>query len=102
MGTTFTMDKAERISTFDSGSTHAMTLTAVDLDEDGKATRGEVESSWGASWGQKGCMIMSDRWFREYMFRLVVDKKYVPEDILKMNELKPTMLTYDDPLFIDK
>ena len=45
---------------------------------------------------------MSDRWFREYMFRLVVDKKYVPEDILKMNEQKPTMLTYDDPLFIDE
>ena len=102
MGTTFGMDKAERISTFDSGSTHAMTLTAVDLDANGKATKWKVENSWGSSWGQQGCMIMSDRWFREYMFRLVVDKKYVPEDILKMNEQKPTMLTYDDPLFIDE
>ena len=32
-GTSFPMNKAERISTFDSGSTHAMTLSAVDLDE---------------------------------------------------------------------
>ena len=102
MGTTFGMNKAERISTFDSGSTHAMTLTAVDLDENGKAKKWKVENSWGASWGQQGCMIMSDRWFREYMFRLVVDKKYVSEELLKLNEQKPVMVTPEDPLFINE
>lgn len=100
-GTTFGMNKAERISTFDSGSTHAMTLTAVDLDADGKAKKWKVENSWGADWGQNGCMIMTDRWLREYMFRLVVDKKYVPEDILKMNEQKPVMVMPEDPLFLE-
>ena len=102
MGTTFGMNKAERISTLDSGSTHAMTLTAVDLDENGKAKKWKVENSWGASWGQQGCMIMSDRWFREYMFRLVVDKKYVSEELLKLNEQKPVMVTPEDPLFINE
>ncbi len=100
-GTTFTMDKAQRISTYDSGSTHAMTLTAVDLDENGKATQWKVENSWGAAWGQQGCMIMSDRWWREYTFRLVVDKEYVPEDILKANEQKPLMVMPEDPLFLE-
>ena len=99
-GTTFTMSKAERISTFDSGSTHAMTLTAVDLDAKGKATKWKVENSWGADWGQKGCLIMTDRWLREYMFRLVVDKKYVSEKILKAAEQQPVMVMPEDPLFL--
>ena len=99
-GTTFGMDKAQRISTFDSGSTHAMTLTAVDLDAKGKVTKWKVENSWGASWGQQGCLFMTDRWFREFMFRLVVDKKYVPEKILQAFETEPIMVMPEDPLFL--
>ena len=98
--TTFGMDKAQRIATFDSGSTHAMTLTAVDLDAQGQPMKWKVENSWGADWGQKGCLIMTDRWLREYMFRLVVNKKYVPENILKAAEQQPVMVMPEDPLFL--
>ena len=99
-GTTFPMDKAQRIMTFDSGSTHAMTLTAVDLDENGKAKKWKVENSWGTTSGKNGYLIMTDRWFREYMFRLVVDKKYVPQNILDIEKTTPVMVTPDDPLFL--
>ena len=99
-GTTFGMDKAQRISTFDSGSTHAMTLTAVDLDADGKPVKWKVENSWGADSGQKGYLIMTADWFREYMFRLVVNKKYVPENILKAYDSKPVLVMPEDPLFL--
>ena len=97
--TTFPMNKAERISTFDSGSTHAMTLAAVDIDNDGQPKKWKVENSWGASWGQSGCLIMTAEWFREYMFRLVVPKQYVPEKILKANSLTPVKVAPEDPLF---
>ena len=97
--TTFGMNKAERISTFDSGSTHAMTLTAVDLDAQGQPLKWKVENSWGSDSGHNGCIIMTDRWFREYMFRLVVDKKYVSDKLLKDYEQKPLMVMPEDPLF---
>ena len=98
--TTFPMTKAERISTFDSGSTHAMTLTAVDLDKQGKAVKWKVENSWGADWGQKGCLIMTDRWLREYMFRLVVPIDYVPQNVMQAWQTAPVMVMPEDPLFL--
>ena len=100
-GTSFPMNKAERISTFDSGSTHAMTLTAVDLDAAGKPLKWKVENSWGSDYGHKGCLIMSNRWFNEYMFRLVVDKKFADREILKQFDQKPIMVTPEDPLFAE-
>ena len=93
------MDKKQRISTFASGSSHAMTLIAVDVDDSGKTTKWMVENSWGPASGYKGNVIMTDEWFNEYMFRLVAERKYVPADILKMLDQKPIMLPAWDPMF---
>ena len=98
-GVEFGMDKRERIMTFDSGSSHAMTLMAVDLDKDGNPKKWQVENSWGAGSGFNGTLIMTDEWFDEYMFRLVVDKKYVPAKVLDVLKQKPTMLPAWDPMF---
>ena len=54
-----------------------MTLMAVDLDKNGKPTKWMVENSWGAGAGYQGHLIMTDEWFNEYTFRLVVETKYV-------------------------
>ncbi len=99
-GVKFSMDKAQRIKSFDSGSTHAMTLKAVDLDSNGKPQKWMVENSWGASSGYQGHIIMTDEWFDNYMFRLVVNKKYVSEKVLKASQQKPTLLPCWDPMFI--
>ena len=97
--TKFPMDKKQRIQTYSSGSSHAMTLIAVDLDEAGKPRKWMVENSWGATSGYKGNLIMTDKWFEEYMFRVVLEKKYVPADVLKMLEQKPVLLPAWDPMF---
>lgn len=99
MGTTFGMDKKQRVQTFASGSSHAMTLMAVDLDKDGKPKKWMVENSWGADAGYKGHLIMTDEWFNEYMFRLVVEKKYVPAKVLDILKQQPIHLPAWDPMF---
>ena len=97
--TKFPMDKKQRIQTFSSGSSHAMTLIAVDLDEAGQPKKWMVENSWGPASGYQGNLIMTDEWFDNYMFRVVVEKKYVPADIMKLMEQKPIMLPSWDPMF---
>ena len=100
MGVKFGMDKKQRVQTHASGSSHAMTLIAVDVcPESGKPVKWMVENSWGPSSGYKGCLIMTDEWFNEYMFRLVVEKKYVPADVLEMLKQTPVQLPAWDPMF---
>ncbi|MBP3228855.1 MAG: C1 family peptidase [Bacteroidaceae bacterium] len=99
LGTDFPMDKADRIRTFASASSHAMTLMAVDLAADGTPLKWKVENSWGASSGKSGHLIMTDPWFDAYMFRLVVERRFVPAATLELLKQTPTVLPAWDPLF---
>jgi bleomycin hydrolase len=98
-GTSFGMNKEQRVRTFASGSSHAMTLCAVDLDAAGKPVKWMVENSWGPTYGHNGFLIMSNLWFNEYMFRVVLNDKYIPANILSMMNQKPEMLPAWDPMF---
>ncbi len=99
-GTKFGMNKEQRVRTFASGSSHAMTLCAVDLDKDGKPLKWMVENSWGPSYGYQGNLIMTNDWFNEYMFRVVLEEKYIPANLLTMLKTqKPIMLPAWDPMF---
>lgn len=97
-GMKFGMDKGDRIRTKDSASTHAMTLVAVDLDENGKPVKWMVENSWGPG-SNDGHVIMTDDWVNEYLYRIVVNKKFVPEEIQKLMNQKPILLPAWDNMF---
>jgi bleomycin hydrolase len=98
-GTTFGMDKKQRVATHASGSSHAMTLCAVDLDKEGRPIKWMVENSWGSSYGYQGFLIMTNDWFNEYMFRVVLEEKYIPTKYRTMLQQKPIMLPAWDPMF---
>ncbi len=97
-GVKFRMNKKQRIQTFESGSTHGLSIIGVDIDEHGKIQKWLLENSWGMT-GDKGRLIMTDKWFDEYMFRVVVNKKYVSEKVLKILKQKQIILPPWDPMF---
>jgi len=97
-GTEFTADKAERVEYGHSVMTHAMVLTGVDLDEKDRPLRWQGVNSWGEKYGDKGFFVKSDRWFDEYMFEVVVEKKYLPKKLLAALETEPIVLPPWDPM----
>ncbi len=99
IGVDFGMDKKQRIETFESGSTHGMALVGVNILPDGSIDKWLLENSWGADKGHKGYLTMTDRWFDEYMFRVIIHKKYISKDILNILKQKPILLPPWDPMF---
>ncbi|WP_180949771.1 aminopeptidase C [Secundilactobacillus pentosiphilus] len=91
------MTKAERLDYAESLMTHAMVITGVDL-VDGKPTKWKVENSWGEKVGTKGYFVMSDSWMEAYCYQVVVNKKYLSEELRKAQEKAPTVLAPWDPM----
>ncbi len=86
------MDKKARILTRQSGSSHAMLLIACDTDDNGVPLKWEFENSWGVSAGHNGYLTLTDEWFSEYMFRVVINKKYLSAKAVKALSQQPVKL----------
>jgi bleomycin hydrolase len=95
----FGMDKKDRIQTKETGSSHGMALIAVEVDANQKPVKWQFENSWGEKAGEKGYLTFTDSWFNEYMFRIVVNKKYISPEVLDIYSEKPTLLPPWDPMF---
>ncbi|WP_061593791.1 aminopeptidase C [Streptococcus gordonii] len=93
-----TQDKAGRLDYSESLMTHAMVLTGVDLDENGKAKKWKVENSWGEKVGNKGYFVASDFWMDEYTYQIVVRKEFLTEAELAAYEAEPIVLAPWDPM----
>ncbi len=99
LGIKLNMDKKARILTRQSGSSHAMTLIGCDTDEKDQPVKWEFENSWGAASGHNGYLTFTDRWFDEYMFRLVVHKKYLDEKAIQALKTQPVQLPVWDYMY---
>lgn len=93
-----TQDKAGRLDYSESLMTHAMVLTGVDLDENGKDKKWKVENSWGEKVGNKGYFVASDAWMDEYTYQIVVRKEFLTAAELAAYEAEPLVLAPWDPM----
>ncbi len=94
----FDMDKYERLRYFASSPCHAMTLSAVNLNKKGKPNRWQIYNSWGKELGFDGIYVMSDKWFDEYVYSVVVNKKYLSEKAVSALDSKIITLDPWEPL----
>lgn len=97
-GVDFSMTKEDALDYGVSQMTHAMTFTGVHVDEEGEPVRWKVENSWGDKSGYKGYITMSDSWFRQYMYQIVVHRKYLPKEVAKLYDQEPIVLKPWDPM----
>ncbi|WP_323062627.1 C1 family peptidase [Limosilactobacillus reuteri] len=91
------MTKAEALDYGESMMDHAMVITGVDL-VDGKPTKWKVENSWGNKVGHKGYFVMSDDWMDKYCYQVVINKKYLSEDLKHDYAKTPVVLKPWDPM----
>ena len=99
LGIDLNMDKKARILTRQSGSSHAMLIVAVDTDDNDNPLKWKFENSWGPQAGKGGYLIFTDKWFDEYMFRIVINRKYLDKKTIKALDQKPVMLPAWDYMF---
>ncbi len=97
-GVEFGFTKAEMLDYGQSLMTHAMVLTGVDLDDQDKPRKWRVENSWGDKGGDKGFMVMTDAWFDQYLYEIVVDKRYLSAHLVALLDRTPEVLPPWDPM----
>lgn len=97
MHTDNSLTKAERLDYGESAMNHAMVITGVDLVDD-QPTKWKVENSWGDKVGEKGYFVMSDEWFSQFVYQIVINKKYLSPEEREQQTEEPKELAPWDPM----
>lgn len=89
-------DKADMLDFYQSSMGHAMCITGVDL-KDNKPVRWKIENSWGDANGDKGYYMMSESFFRSFVFQVAIRKKYLNNKEIEVLQQEATLLPPWDP-----
>lgn len=95
-GLDFHMDKGDQLAFFEGAPDHCMVFVGVDV-RNGKPDKWKVENSWGKKHGREGYWTITDSWFSANVYEMLVNKKYVPADVLKLADGKPHIMPPWDP-----
>ena len=96
--TDMSLTKADQLMYRESAPNHAMVLTGVDIKDD-KPVKWLVENSWGDKNGNEGYWTMYDSWFDNHVYNVIVKKKYVPKEILKIFDQPVIICPPWDPMY---
>jgi len=96
-GIDFTLSRRDLFETYSSIPMHNMVFTGIDIEGD-LIRKWLVENSWGSTAGRRGYFFMLDEWFDQYVQVVVLQKKYLPPEILALFETKAEVLPPWDPM----
>lgn len=95
-GVDFSISKADQLALLDGAPNHCMVLVGVNID-DGKPDRWKVENSWGDKRGRDGWWTITDSWFDAHVYEVLVHKKFVPPELLRLQDQTPLVMPPWDP-----
>lgn len=98
IGSSPEMSKSERVQYGESVPGHAMVLIGMDIGENDRIRKWQVENSWGDDTGNKGLWTMYDEWFRKYVFSVIIHRRHLTDEASGILETKPEILPAWDPM----
>ena len=90
LGVNASMTKAELFDSRDVSSAHAMAMCGIRLEP----KTWIAENSFGIGRGAGGYIQMDADWWRTYMFRMAVDRRYIPANLSGLLDQTPTQIPY--------
>lgn len=83
------IDRGDNLDLNGTGMSHCMAFQGVQLDEAGEPVAWRVENSWGAEQCKNGYLIISRDWWRTFGGDVVVERRFVPDEVLKLRDTLP-------------
>ena len=96
-GIDFHLSKEQKLMSYTSLPSHAMVIVGYH-DDSSKVSRWKVENSWGKVSGTDGYLLMTDSWFNEYVYQIVVHKSVLNEEELAIGNSVYKFIPPWDPL----
>ena len=97
VGLNVSLTKEKRLKTYLSLPNHAMVINGYHSEEK-KVMRWKIENSWGKDSGSNGYLLMTDSWYSEYVFQIVINKKYMNNKELELLDSEPQIIEPWEPL----
>ena len=98
LGLNFDFSKEDKLNYRDSAMNHAMVITGVNLDKNGRPNRWKIQNSWGDKSGEKGFYVMNGGWFDSFVYQAVINNKYLNKKQLEALQKEPKHFMPWDPM----